>query len=268
MAKVKGSVGFSNNSCTCFSGSSVNADFSENGNVSGIYGKLMATYPYDCLDAFNHGETADGIYSIQPIGGQQTTAWCDMANGGWTVIQRRMDGSENFERLWAEYAAGFGSRGGEYWLGLNTIHLLTSVSSSLEIELEAWPGEPTLTDYERYTNFSVGSEASNFTLHVGGIILSNDSCISMYESPLIDYQNGRPFSTEDREAGNSSDLCSWNTRGPWWHAYDCFPLSLNGVYFVDGYYNTTRWLYEGIAWHKCWDYTYSLKTSVMKIKRN
>ena len=32
------------------------------------------------------------------------------------VFQRRMDGSENFYRSWAEYASGFGDIHGEHWL--------------------------------------------------------------------------------------------------------------------------------------------------------
>ena len=33
------------------------------------------------------------------------------------VIQRRQDGSEDFFRTWDDYAAGFGNRNGEFWLG-------------------------------------------------------------------------------------------------------------------------------------------------------
>ncbi|XP_052818070.1 microfibril-associated glycoprotein 4-like [Mya arenaria] len=248
--------------CACFSGNSVNAAFVENANGDGVYGQLLTSYPYDCLATFNAGQTADGVYTIQPMGGEPTTFWCDMTNGGWTVIQRRMDGSENFERLWADYAAGFGSREAEYWLGLNNIHRLTTKSSSF---MEAWPGEPVMTHFETYSNFSVGSEATNFTLYVDSFIESNNSFVSR----IVGKQSGRPFSTVDREAENIGNKnCSWLTRGPWWHAHDCFPLSLNGVYFVGGTYSTTRWLYEGIEWFKLWEYTYSLKTSVMKIKRN
>lgn len=40
----------------------------------------------------------------------------------WQVFQRRFDGSENFNRPWAEYEEGFGSVSAEFWLGMTCLN--------------------------------------------------------------------------------------------------------------------------------------------------
>lgn len=59
--------------------------------------------------------------------------------GGWTVIQRRLDGSVSFDRSWREYRDGFGDLHSEFWLGNDHIHDLSSQGEySLRIHLQDW----------------------------------------------------------------------------------------------------------------------------------
>lgn len=83
----------------------------------------------DCSELLRHGHVTSGVYTIQPeILWRPLQVYCDMttAGGGWTVFQRRQDGSENFDRLWLDYQFGFGNLDGEFWMGNEFIHRLTS----------------------------------------------------------------------------------------------------------------------------------------------
>ena len=83
---------------------------------------------------------------------------------GWTVFQRRVDGSVDFYRNWTEYKNGFGNLNGEFWLGLDKIQRLSASGESvLRVDLETFENE---TAYAVYRSFSVGDESQAYILNV------------------------------------------------------------------------------------------------------
>ena len=93
--------------------------------------------PQDCSDLLKSGTTQNGVYSINPDGRGSFNVYCDMRTdgGGWTVFQRRQDGSVDFCRGWNDYKSGFGQLTAEFWLGNDKIHRLTAVRpSALRVE--------------------------------------------------------------------------------------------------------------------------------------
>ena len=87
------------------------------------------------------------------------------SGGGWTVFQCRLDGSVDFYRGWQDYKNGFGDLNGEFWLGLDKIHRLTTTSKNeLRIDMEDTSGN---TRYAEYDFFAVTSEQQKYQLSVG-----------------------------------------------------------------------------------------------------
>ncbi|XP_078573489.1 uncharacterized protein LOC144860223 [Branchiostoma floridae x Branchiostoma japonicum] len=82
----------------------------------------------DCADLYEGGSTTSGVYMVTLQNNTRVEVYCDMDTdgGGWTVIQRRFDGSVPFNRTWADYKRGFGNLTGEHWLGNDNLHLLTN----------------------------------------------------------------------------------------------------------------------------------------------
>ncbi|XP_058976689.1 fibrinogen C domain-containing protein 1-like [Musca domestica] len=81
---------------------------------------------------------------------------------GEIVIQRRMDGSENFYRVWEDYKHGFGNQSGEFFIGLQRLHKLTNSR-----RYELWVVMEDFDDvrrYAKYDNFVVASEKENYKL--------------------------------------------------------------------------------------------------------
>ena len=109
-----------------------------------------------------------GLYKIDPDGLGEFEVFCDQktAGGGWTVFQRRQDGSVDFYRGWNDYKLGFGNLNGEFWLGLDKIHRLTaSKHKKLRVDLEATAGTILLAEY---SSFAVANEKAKYQLTVGG----------------------------------------------------------------------------------------------------
>lgn len=91
--------------------------------------------------------------------------YCDQERfgGGWTVFQRRVDGSESFNRDWATYKHGFGNLDQNFWLGNDFIHRLTPTKRELLLEVNSENGDHA---FVLYKSFQVNNEADHYRLRV------------------------------------------------------------------------------------------------------
>ena len=80
------------------------------------------------------------------------------------MFQKRLDGSVDFYRGWADCKRGFGNLNGEFWLGLDKINRLTKSNNRLRVDLEDTTGK---TAYAEYDMFAVTSEKTKYKLSLG-----------------------------------------------------------------------------------------------------
>ena len=91
--------------------------------------------------------------------------FCDQETdeGGWTVFQRRQDGSVDFYLDWEKYKNGFGDLHGEFWLGNDNLHRLLTVKSRYELRIDIGDFDNDKA-YAKYNRFMVGPESDNYRL--------------------------------------------------------------------------------------------------------
>ena len=217
----------------------------------------------DCLAFRLDGFTVTGVYRLTAIGNynesnigsfNQRTAYCDQTTegGGWTVIQRRQDGSIDFDRTWTEYKHGFGSLTGEFWYGNDNIHDLTRVfHETYWRAVGEWQGHFTDSNieeakyhqisrlfinmrmkgqsenvYARYSFVGVDGEDNSYRIKIYGFSgnVTNDRMERIHK---------HYFSTRDKDNQYFGGYRICSRIKSWWYK-NCEDANLNAPYIFHG----------------------------------
>ncbi|XP_016962240.1 angiopoietin-related protein 1-like [Drosophila biarmipes] len=170
-------------------------------------------------------EGPDGVYNITigPINAsKEIKAPCKSC--GWMLIQKRFDGSTDFNRSWTEYKNGFGDIGGEFFIGLEKLHLITDAKQcELFIAVRGAKGPG---GHARYDNFKVGSEKEAYALKTIGNYSGTAGDALIYHEKM-------KFTTYDRHNDFSKGNCAISHNSGWWFK-QCSTSSLNAKWYKDG----------------------------------
>jgi len=135
------------------------------------------------------------------------------------LVQQNLDGSNFFNRSWAEFKVGFGDPSGNYWLGNDELSQLTLTAwYKLRFDLQARSNGNWY--YAEYSKFIVLPESYNYTMLVSGY--------SGNAGNSFGYRyNNDMFSTYDRDNdpwsyGNSAALRG----GGFWHFADYYSATV------------------------------------------
>ncbi|XP_009243068.4 tenascin isoform X6 [Pongo abelii] len=212
---------------------------------------LLYPFPKDCSQAMLNGDTTSGLYTIYLNGdkAQALEVFCDMTSdgGGWIVFLRRKNGRENFYQNWKAYAAGFGDRKEEFWLGLDNLNKITAQGQyELRVDLRDH-GE---TAFAVYDKFSVGDAKTRYKLKVEGY--------SGTAGDSMAYHNGRSFSTFDKDTDSAITNCALSYKGAFWYR-NCHRVNLMGRYGDNNHS-------QGVNWFHWKGHEHSIQFAEMKLR--
>ena len=193
----------------------------------------------------NYNVKSSGVYTIANFCGvkcSNTRVYCDTSSGGggWTVIQSRKDGSVDFKnRDWVEYEDGFGNLHGEFWIGLRSMHCLTSQGNwELRIDYQLKNGTKS---YLHYNKFAIGSAEDQYPLNISGF--DSIGLTDPFDSGHS--LNGMKFTSHDRDNDLHTNNCA-HYHGGWW-ARSCNYIQLNKPYNQHLIYLNGEWNYPTLV---------------------
>jgi len=179
------------------------------------------------------------------------TITCYAANCIPLLIQQNVDGSNFFNRSWAEFKVGFKDSRGNYWLGNERLHQLTTGRYKLRCDLQA---QNLSWYYAEYSTFVVFSEASSYRISVSGYSGNAGDAFLAHD--------GLMFTTFDRDndpwksTRYNNNCAVWNGGGFWYSG--CSSASVNNVRGRGGHF---KWHGSGVGytllqscrmWLMCW----------------
>ncbi|XP_059154906.1 fibroleukin-like [Physella acuta] len=170
----------------------------------------------------------------------------DTDGGGWIIMVRRIKGDVNFTRNWEEYKWGFGSFGGDFWLGNE---LVATITSEGNFELRADMRYKDKSYYAVYDSFKVESEADGYRLRIGNYMGDAGDSLKVH-------QKDRVFSTFDKD--RSAGKCALNQKGGWWY-HHCHHAHPTGVWKAKAH--------SGLNWHHVTGLGDSVDEIEMKFRR-
>uniref|UniRef100_A0AAR2KAM2 Janusin n=1 Tax=Pygocentrus nattereri TaxID=42514 RepID=A0AAR2KAM2_PYGNA len=214
-------------------------------------GNRLFAMPQNCAQHLLNGELLSGVYTIyiNRDFSQGIQVYCDMTTdgGGWIVFQRRQNGLTDFFRKWSDYRTGFGNLEDEFWLGLDNVQKI-SAQGRYELRIDMRDGQEAV--YANYDRFSIGDARSLYKLRIGEYNgTAGDS---------LNYHQGRPFSTTDRDNDIAVTNCALSYKGAWWYK-NCHRANLNGKYGESRHS-------QGINWYHWKGHEFSIPFVEMKMR--
>jgi len=177
-----------------------------------IFSAFVDAKPSQAMEGFPELEFIDEKREMSPSSSSSSST-------KWILIQRKTSGKDGGlfnENGWEGYKSGFGnSKAGDYWLGLDHLHRLTSSEGShwrIMIKYRFAEGGIAVVKND---GFQVANELEEYQLHVGNLYEAYGK-LSKLTYHRFDTLNGAPFTTKDRDNDVYGDNCAVYWKGGFW----------------------------------------------------
>jgi hypothetical protein len=183
----------------------------------------------DCLDARLQGHTQSGLYTVNPSSDKPFTVECDMDTdgGGWTVFQRSQTNASSPRHSWHDYVHGYTENDGNFWLGLEQLHLLTSKHYLTQMRVDVTDMTNGTTKSVLFEEFFIDSRQQDYEPYVRKITTGGGKDGVRDGKNGIDPSNDNDSADDDIEGlslwaeplendSNSDTDCEMKNVGRWW----------------------------------------------------
>ena len=223
-------------------------------------------FPRDCLDLYDiYGMRKSGVYEIYVEKIQKIEVYCEMeiAGGGWTVFQKRFDGSISFhDKTWVQFKNGFGNKDGEHWLSNDILHKMTAFENQ-ELIVRGVDFDGNIQEC-KHDSFTIDNESNKYRIEYTPAKITKGTAVKgcVFHPAAKNSAYGHKFSTADQDNDSSETLdCANRFQTAWWLA-TCFTSNLNGP-FPQQKDTVSRSI--GIVWN---DPDTNMKSTVMMMRRS
>ncbi|XP_036220914.2 fibrinogen-like protein 1 [Bactrocera oleae] len=179
-----------------------------------------------CADILPNRFAGDsGIYSITPLNMTAFDVYClsDPSSGcGWTLVWRRNEINDEFNRTWTEYQNGFGALTDNYFIGLDKLYVLTNAEPQ-HLRIGTKYGQNNW-DFEMFEEFVIGSVHTQYEVFV-----KNDNIKSNIFQRLGHQTH---FFTKDLESSWGNEECAKVMGMGWWYNDDCKNYLKSRLYYM------------------------------------
>uniref|UniRef100_A0AAR2LA67 Tenascin R (restrictin, janusin) n=1 Tax=Pygocentrus nattereri TaxID=42514 RepID=A0AAR2LA67_PYGNA len=183
-------------------------------------GNRLFAMPQNCAQHLLNGELLSGVYTIyiNRDFSQGIQVYCDMTTDG-----------------------------GGWIVSLDNVQKI-SAQGRYELRIDMRDGQEAV--YANYDRFSIGDARSLYKLRIGEYNgTAGDS---------LNYHQGRPFSTTDRDNDIAVTNCALSYKGAWWYK-NCHRANLNGKYGESRHS-------QGINWYHWKGHEFSIPFVEMKMR--